>query len=103
MTPPQYRFSQDLVYVEVAGAIRTDVSTGNMNNITFFTFPPNYRPLLAQKWFVNSVADGAASPVCSVAPSGAVQLNFLPGSISTTQIGITGRYVLDDQFGFIQS
>lgn len=102
MTPPQYRFSNDLVYVEVAGAVRTDVTTGNMNGITFFTFPANYRPLLSQKWLVNSAADGAASPVCTVAPAGTLQFNFLPASLAATQIGIIGRYALDDQYGFIQ-
>jgi len=103
MTPAQYRFSDDLKWVEVAGTIQTPSTAGNPNSTTFFTFPPNYRPLLSQKWLVNSVADGAASPVCTVNTVGQITINFAPNPLSQTQIGIVGRFILDDQAGFILS
>lgn len=101
MTPPQYRFSDDLAWVEIAGSVRTDVSTGNMNAITFFTMPPNYRPQLNQRILATAVADGSASPTVVVSITGGLSFAFLPASIATTQIGIGGRYILDDQNGFI--
>lgn len=103
MTPPQYRFSNDLKYVEVAGNVQTNNTAGNMNSVVFFTFPPAYRPQLTKKFLVTSVADGAASPIVSVTNVGTMFFNFLPASIAATQIGIDGRYALDDQSGFILS
>jgi hypothetical protein len=102
MTPPQYRFSDDLAWVEIGGAVATDASTGNMNNVVFFTIPANYRPQLSQRILINSVADGSASPTLLVSPTGTFSFTYLPASIARTQIGIQGRYVLDDQNGFIQ-
>jgi hypothetical protein len=103
MTPPQYRFASDLKYVEIAGKVQTNNVTGNMNNVTFFTFPPNYRPIAAQRFLVTDVADGAASPILSINPGGNINFNYVPNSLASTQIGIMGRYPLDDQAGFIQS
>jgi hypothetical protein len=103
MTPPQYRFSQDLTAVEVAGKVQTNNTSGNMNNVVFFTFPTNYRPQLAQRYLVTDVADGAASPIVSINANGTMSFNYLPNPLATTQIGIGGRFPLDDQFGFIQS
>jgi hypothetical protein len=42
--PPQYRFSDDLAFVELSGTVSTPLTTGNANNITWFTMPSNYRP-----------------------------------------------------------
>lgn len=103
MTPPQYRFSNDLKYVEVAGSVQTNNVAGNMNAVTFFTFPPAYRPQLAKRFVVTAVADGAATPVATINNAGNIFFNFLPSSLAQTQIGIDGRYALDDQAGFILS
>jgi hypothetical protein len=106
--PPQYRFSDDLSFVEVAGFVATPPTTGNYNSTVFFTFPPAYRPNNASstnsyKWLVTGVADGSATPVIGVLPNGSIFMNFLPSSLAQTVIGIFGRYPIDDQNGMIQT
>lgn len=104
-TPPQYRFSSDLKWVEIAGYVQTPPTAGNYNSIAFATLPPNYRLSSASgsKWTVNGVPDGAASPVCQANASGALTFQFMPGSLSQTIIGVAGRYPLEDSAGFIMS
>lgn len=104
--PPQYRFSDDLSSVEIAGWVQLPPSSGNNNNIVFFTIPFAYRPTASSnaghRWPVAGVADGAATPVVQVDPTGGMQLHFMPASgIGSTIISIYGRYPLDDQNGMI--
>lgn len=103
--PPQYRFSDDLNWVEVAGYIQTPVTTGNNNSVPIKTFPDNYRPLSVQghKWPVSGIPDGAATPVVGMYSTGNLQLNFSPTSLVQTTFGIVGRYPLDDQSGYLLS
>lgn len=101
MTPPQYRFSDDLKYVELAGKVQTSSTSGQMNAVVFATLPTNYRPLLVQRFAVTDVADGAATPIVSIATNGSLTFSYLTNPLSQTQIGITGRFPLDDQNGFI--
>ena len=104
--PPQYKFSDDLKWVEIAGYVQTPAATGNYNGTVFKTLPANYQPVTTQghKWLVTLVADGPfGTPMVSVLPSGAVQFGFLPTSLAQTILGIGGRYPLEDQAGFLQS
>lgn len=104
--PPQYKFSDDLKWVEIAGYVQTPAATGNYNGTVFKTLPANYQPVTTQghKWLVTLVADGPfGTPMVSVLPSGAVQFGFLPTSLTQTILGIGGRYPLEDQAGFLQS
>jgi hypothetical protein len=105
-TPPQYRFSDDTRFVEVAGCVQTPAASGNYNGIAFFTMPPAYRTVAAStgaRWFVGDVPDGAATPIVQLHSDGSLQLHFMPGSLAQTIITIFGRYPLDDQNGFIQT
>jgi hypothetical protein len=102
--PPQYRFSDDLAFVEFSGTVATPPTTGNYNNITFFTIPSNYRPTtpnLGPQWLVSDAADGAANPKIVVKPNGTVVFSNLPNSLPQVIIGIYGRYALDDINGYI--
>jgi hypothetical protein len=106
--PPQYRFSDDLAFVEVAGFVASPPTTGGYNSTPFATLPPAYRPNNASsaqtyKWNATGVADGVATPVVGILPSGSMMFNFLPTSLAQTVIGIFGRYPLDDTNGMIQS
>jgi hypothetical protein len=106
--PPQYKFSDDLSHVEVAGFVETPGATGNYNSTVFFTFPPAYRPNNANstnsyKWMTTGVPDGLATPVVGVLPNGTMFMNFLPSSLAQTVIGIFGRFPIDTQYGMIQS
>lgn len=104
--PPQYRFSDDMKYVEVAGWVATPPTTGGYNSVTFYTVPANYRPTNAAstqtyKWPTTQVTDGSATPTIGVTNQGQLMFNYLPASLPQTQIGIFGRYPLDDQSGMI--
>ena len=104
--PPQYRFSDDLKWVEVAGYVQTPAATGNYNGTVFKVLPAAYCPVTTQahKWLVTLVGDGPfGTPMVSVLNSGNVQFGFLPTSLAQTVIGIMGRYPLEDQSGFLQS
>ena len=77
--PPQYKFSDDLKWVEIAGYVQTPAATGNYNGTVFKTLPANYQPVTTQghKWLVTLVADGPfGTPMVSVLPSGAVQFEL---------------------------
>lgn len=101
--PPQYRFSSDLKFVEVAGYVQTPPATGNYNAQAFFTFPSAYRPQTPQghRWLITGAADGTASPCVVVYPAGNIQFYYLPGSLGQTVVGIYGRYPIDSQAGFL--
>jgi hypothetical protein len=102
--PPQYRFSDDGKFVDIAGMIQTPIATGTYNAIAVYTMPPAYRTINPQsRWLVTSVADGAATPVLQLHADGTLQFHFLPASLVQTIIGVAGRYTLDDQNGFIQT
>lgn len=103
--PGQYRFSDDLNYVEIAGYVQSPPTTGNYNSVPIKTLPTNYWPQSAQghKWVVSGIPDGAATPVIGAYNTGNLQLNFAPASLAQTIFGIGGRYPLDDQNGFILS
>jgi hypothetical protein len=94
--PPQYRFTAE-GEVEVAGWIKSPPTTGNYNGIVFATLPAAYRPNSngGHRWLVTGVADGAATPVCTVNTSGQLFLNFLPTSLAQTLMSIYGKYPLD--------
>ena len=103
-TPPQYRFSDDVKFVEVAGSVQTPIATGNYNSIAFFTMPPAYRTTASTtgvRWLVADAPDGSATPAVQLHSDGTLQLHFLPTSLAQTIITIFGRYPLDDQNGFI--
>lgn len=101
--PPQFRFSDDGEFVDIAGYVQTPPTTGNYNNLSFATVPAQYRPVVTPVgWFITSVADGSATPVCQVGVDGTLQFHFMPGSLAQTVIGISGRYALQDTAGFIQ-
>jgi len=105
-TPPQYRFSDDLNYVELAGTLSSPPTPGNYNNVTFFTAPDRYRPItpnLGYQYPVTDVADGAATPKIVIKNTGAMVFANMPTSLGPTVIGILGRYPLDDQNGLLQS
>lgn len=101
--PPQYRKSPD-GFVDIAGWIKTPPTTGNYNSVVFATLPAAYRPTAnsGHGWLVSGSADGAASPKVTIDINGNLFLNFLPASLVQTQIGIYGRYPLDNT-GLIQS
>lgn len=104
VNPPQYRFNNDAVTVEFAGSIQSPATAGNYSNVTFFTVPERYRPTspnLGQQWAVPLDVAATASPKCVVKQSGTCVLANLPASLSQTNIGIYGRYYLDDQYGFL--
>jgi hypothetical protein len=103
--PPQYRFSDDGEFVEVAGYVMTPASAGNYNNIAFYTMPYKYVPqVMNPRWFASNVGDGAATPlVVLTAASGALTFSLMPASLAQTVIGIFGRYPLDTAAGFIQT
>lgn len=103
MTPPQYRFSDDLAWIELAGKVQTNSTSGQMNGVVFATLPTNYRPLLIQRFSVTDVTDGPATPIVSLAVNGNLTFSYLPNPVAQTQIGICGRFPLDDQNGFIQT
>jgi len=105
-SPPQYRFSDDCKFVDFTGHIQTPVASGNYNAIPIYTMPPNYRMVGATaipNFLVTSVADGVATPVMTMHNDGTLQFHYLPGSLGQTVIGITGRWPLDDQNGYIQT
>jgi hypothetical protein len=103
-TPPQYRFSDDCKFVEVAGELNTPPTTGNYNGVNFFTLPPNYAPkYTVQKWFCGGVSDGIATPMIYVGTIGNMQLNLMPSSLAQSTATIWGRFPLDDTNGFITS
>lgn len=99
--PPQYRKCAD-GDIEFYGMIQTPPTTGNYNGVVFATLPAAYRPNKTIRYVVTQVADGAATPVVSIQPSGQLILNFLPASLAQTIIGIGCRYPLDNT-GIIQS
>ncbi len=108
--PPQYKFSDDCKFVEVAGNIQSPPTTGNYSGTNFFVFPPAYWPNVAPsggnyRWAASNVADGPnATPMVTVrCGTGALRIDLLPTSIVQTTIGISGRYPLDSTAGFIQS
>jgi hypothetical protein len=103
--PPQYRFSNDLVYVEVAGVIQSPTPAGNYNNVTWFTFPPRYSPVspnLGQQWPATLDVAITTLPKLVVKNNGTIVMANMPTSLAGgSNIGIYGRYTLDDQYGFI--
>ena len=99
--PPQYRKCAD-GDIEFYGMIQTPPTTGNYNGVVFATLPAAYRPNKTIRYVVTQVADGAATPVVSIQPSGQLILNFLPVSLAQTIIGIGCRYPLDNT-GILQS
>jgi hypothetical protein len=100
--PPQYRFSDDVAFVEVAGELNSPPTTGNYNGIEIFTFPPNYRPLFqTHRWFCGGMTDGIATPYAYVNTNGSLAFLFAPTSLVQSTIGIWGRFPLDDVNGFI--
>jgi hypothetical protein len=103
--PPQYRFSDDIKWVEFGGFLQTPPSTGNYNGTIFAALPANYRPISSNgtEFLVNSVADGAATPIFRLWSTGNCTLHFLPNSLAQTIIGITGRILLEDSNGFVQT
>jgi hypothetical protein len=99
--PPQYRFSKDCLFVEVAGWLRTPATAGNYNTTAFANVPPAYRPSQAtHAWLVTGVPDSAASPKIQVDSTGNLSYNFASGTLAQTQFSIYGRYPLD-QSGLI--
>ena len=101
--PPQYRFSNDVAFVEVAGEFNTPPSTGNYNNVEIFTFPTNYRPQVTHRWFCGGITDGVATPYIYVNSNGSLALSLAPNSMSQSTGTIWGRFPIDDQYGFILS
>jgi hypothetical protein len=102
--PPQYRFSNDIAFVEIAGVIQTPSPAGNYNNVTFATLPDRYRPVstnLGQQWPVPLDVAAPATPKMVVKSNGTLVVVGLPTSLSPNNIGIYGRYALDDQYGFL--
>jgi len=105
-TPPQYRFSDDCQFVEIAGYVQSPGTAGNYNSTVFATLPPPYRPQTASgtRWFASGAADGVATPVVQVINDGTLQMHFLPTSLAgATIMGIGGRYPLEDTAGFLQT
>lgn len=102
--PPQYRFSDDAKFVEVAGEFNTPPTTGNYNNTEIFKFPSNYKPAnLTHRWFCGGITDGIATPSVFVNSNGSLALNLTPTSMSQSTATIWGRFPLDDINGFITS
>ena len=100
---PQYRFSNDVAFVEVAGYCQTPPTTGNYNGVQFFQFPPAYRPTAnQQRWTAMGTADGIATPTMNVNSNGSLFIQFASSSLVQSTISLFGRYALDDQYGFIQ-
>lgn len=100
--PPQYRKCAD-GDVELFGRVQMPPTAGNFNGITWGTLLPPYRPNHTIQVPITAVADGAATPVVSITPSGQLQFAFLPASVAgSTVIGIDCRYPLDST-GIIQS
>lgn len=102
--PPQYRFSDDLTAVKVAGWLQTPPTAGNYNNVQFAILPQAYRPASSdQRWFAGGAQDGIATPTCSINSNGSLFFSFLPASLTQSLMSIYGEYPLDDQNGFLQS
>jgi hypothetical protein len=100
---PQYRFSDDIAFVEVAGFMQSPPTAGNYNGVQIVQLPPAYRPIYnSQRWMIGGVADGIASPTMSINTNGSLFLTFAPNSLSQSTLSIFGRYPLDDQNGMIQ-
>lgn len=99
--PPQYRKCAD-GDVQIIGVIQSPPTTGNYNGVTWGTLLPAYRPNKLIRCFAGDVADGAATPVLSINPTGALTFNNMPASLATTNIKVNVRFPLDNT-GMIQS
>lgn len=94
-TPPQYRFSNDGNWVEVAGWIKNPTSA-NWQSIPFVTLPKAYRtPVFnGERWACTGVQSGFVACVQSWA-DGTMTIEFpinpLPAG---TMIGINGRFAV---------
>jgi hypothetical protein len=101
--PPQYRFSQDCKYVEVAGEFNTPPGTINPNNIEIFKFPTNYRPQVTHRWWCGGITDGIATPSMYVNSNGSLAISLAPNATPQSTATMWGRFPLDDQNGFLLS
>lgn len=103
---PQYRFSNDLKYVEVSGYLQTPPTTGNYNGTSFFTIPYAYRPANqnGNRIPICGCPQAAASsyvPCIQPHNDGTFTLQFSPSSLVQSTLCIDGRYPLQDSNGYI--
>jgi hypothetical protein len=106
-TPPQYRFSDDCLYVELGGAIQTPPATGNYNGVTIATLPSAYRPISGNNGRVaipGNVANngsGVSTPYITLPNTGALAIGASNTSLVQSVFSINMRFALEDTNGFI--
>jgi hypothetical protein len=107
-TPPQYRFGQGGIYVELAGHVQLPPTNGNYNSVSFFTLPPAYRPVSSAGTRIPvtgvlNQGSGVAAPCIQVHSDGTITMQFIGTNTSSTVVDIIGRFPLEDSLGFLQS
>jgi hypothetical protein len=108
--PPQYRFSNDGNFVEVAGHIKNPTS-GNWTSISFCVLPAAYRPnnTNGERWACSGVngIDGSGfgySPLVQAYGNGNMTIELANVNIPANSIiGINGRFAVSGPAGFIAS
>jgi hypothetical protein len=107
--PPQYRFSDDCLYVETAGSVQTPPTTGNYNGVTIATLPRAYRPISSNPQRIaipgNIANQGANSstPYLELDSNGVLSIGASNTSLNQSVFSINGRFLLEDTNGFLQT
>jgi hypothetical protein len=107
--PGQYRFSNDLLYVELGGAIQTPPTTGNYNGVAIVTLPPRYCPIsgtaqrIAIPGNVANTGSSVSTPYLQLGSTGILSIGASNNSLAQSIFSINGRFLLEDTMGFVQT